>query len=98
MPIYEYRCEDCGTKFEKLVRRVSEAPELACPACGQHHLKQELSTFAAHASGGSKTSDAPVCPCPSDSVLSEAAKRSGGRLLSAPRRLRLIADSSVTNL
>ena len=21
MPIYEYRCEDCGTKFEKLVRR-----------------------------------------------------------------------------
>ena len=21
MPIFEYRCDDCGTKFEKLVRR-----------------------------------------------------------------------------
>jgi len=62
MPIYEYRCEDCGTKFEKLVRRAVEAPEVACPSCGQHHLKQELSTFAAHANGRSKTSEGPVCP------------------------------------
>jgi putative FmdB family regulatory protein len=49
MPIYEYRCEDCGTKFEKLVRRSDT--ELACPSCGQSHLNQELSTFAAHAGG-----------------------------------------------
>ncbi|MBI1898393.1 MAG: zinc ribbon domain-containing protein, partial [Acidobacteria bacterium] len=51
MPIFEYRCEDCGTRFEKLVRRNGE--ELACPSCGQNHLQQELSTFAAH-SGGQK--------------------------------------------
>ena len=25
MPIYEYKCQDCGTKFEKLLRRSSEA-------------------------------------------------------------------------
>ena len=37
MPIYEYKCQDCGTKFEKLVRR-SEGPELECPSCGQKHL------------------------------------------------------------
>jgi predicted nucleic acid-binding Zn ribbon protein len=29
MPIYEYRCQDCGTKFEKLIRHTSETPELA---------------------------------------------------------------------
>ena len=62
MPIYEYLCEDCGTKFEKLVRRMGEAPTGACPSCGKNHLKQELSTFAAHANGTSKSADAPVCP------------------------------------
>ena len=61
MPIFEYRCEDCGTKFEKLVRRASESTELECPSCGEKHLKQELSTFAAHAAGP-KAGDAPVCP------------------------------------
>lgn len=61
MPIYEYKCQDCGTKFEKLVRR-SGGDELECPSCGQKHLEQELSTFAAHAGGSSHASEAPVCP------------------------------------
>ena len=62
MPIYEYRCDDCGTKFEKLVRRASEVPGLECPSCGEKHLTQELSTFAAHANGASKSADMPSCP------------------------------------
>jgi putative FmdB family regulatory protein len=62
MPIYEYRCEDCGTKFEKLVRRSPGAPAVECPSCGQKHLKQELSTFAAHTNGGSQSPEMPACP------------------------------------
>jgi putative FmdB family regulatory protein len=63
MPIYEYHCEDCGTKFEKLVRRATEAPDVACPSCGQKHLQQEYSTFAAHAAdGSSKSAEMPACP------------------------------------
>lgn len=61
MPIFEYRCEDCGSKFEKLVRRAGERVE--CPSCGTDHLKQELSTFAAHAN--SKPQAGPIpggCP------------------------------------
>jgi putative FmdB family regulatory protein len=50
MPIYEYICDDCGTKFEKLVRRNENAT--ACPSCGESHLKTALSTFAAHSSNG----------------------------------------------
>ena len=46
---------------ERLVRRQAESSELECPSCGKSHLKQELSTFAAHAAGP-KASDAPVCP------------------------------------
>ncbi|HZO52263.1 MAG TPA: zinc ribbon domain-containing protein [Bryobacteraceae bacterium] len=50
MPIFEYVCEDCGTKFEKLVRN---GASVACPGCGQDHLKQQFSTFAAKAADGS---------------------------------------------
>jgi putative FmdB family regulatory protein len=49
MPIFEYSCDDCGTKFEKLLRRVTEANDVRCPKCGQEHLTTQYSTFAAHA-------------------------------------------------
>jgi len=62
MPIFEYKCQDCGNRFEKLIRRDSDVAGLECPSCGKQHLNQELSTFAAHASGGSKSADMPVCP------------------------------------
>ena len=48
MPIFEYQCDDCGTKFEKLVRR---GGEVLCPSCGQTHLTQQFSTFAAPGNG-----------------------------------------------
>jgi putative FmdB family regulatory protein len=61
MPIFEYLCQDCGTKFEKLVRRSEDAAALLCPSCGQKHLRQELSVFAAHAASA-KQPPAPMCP------------------------------------
>ena len=60
MPIFEYLCEDCGTKFEKLVRGGGDS--VVCPSCGQAHLQTEFSTFAAHANGGGKSADLPACP------------------------------------
>lgn len=53
MPIYEYLCDDCGTRFEKLVR-TSDTGALLCPKCGEQHLTQQLSTFSAHANGRSE--------------------------------------------
>jgi putative FmdB family regulatory protein len=66
MPIFEYLCEDCGTKFEKLVRN-GGASELACPSCGDKHLAQQYSSFAAHANGASKgaAAEASFGSCPS---------------------------------
>jgi len=63
MPIYEYRCHDCQTRFERLVLRAAEAAEVTCPTCGQKRLAQELSVFAAPSSGGREAA-APAC-CPS---------------------------------
>ena len=62
MPIFEYKCESCGTKFEKLLRRAEDRSGLACPDCGQDHLSQQYSTFAARANGLSAASEMPSCP------------------------------------
>ncbi|HEY1755621.1 MAG TPA: zinc ribbon domain-containing protein [Bryobacteraceae bacterium] len=64
MPIFEYLCEDCGSKFEKLVRRPG-VDEVLCPTCGQSHLEQQHSTFAAHSNGhasGKASFDPGSCP------------------------------------
>jgi len=63
MPIFEYLCEDCGSKFEKLVRG---SQGVKCPSCGQEHLQQQFSTFSARANGapraGSSSDAMPTCP------------------------------------
>jgi len=41
MPIYEYRCQDCGTTFEALVRG-NDA--VTCPHCGSATLNKVLSS------------------------------------------------------
>jgi putative FmdB family regulatory protein len=33
MPLYEYQCEACGHRFEK-IQKFSDAPERICPTCG----------------------------------------------------------------
>jgi putative FmdB family regulatory protein len=42
MPIYEYRCNDCGHQAEHL-QKVSEKPLAKCPACGKKTYKKQLS-------------------------------------------------------
>jgi putative FmdB family regulatory protein len=61
MPIFEYLCEDCGNKFEKLVRRPGTEAVL-CPSCGQSHLEQQYSSFAAHSNGAESFDAMPSCP------------------------------------
>ncbi len=61
MPIYEYRCDDCGTKFEKLVRRASDSAGLACPSCGKDHLTLQLSVFSPQSGTSGKRGEA-MCP------------------------------------
>jgi putative FmdB family regulatory protein len=34
MPLYEYQCQDCGLRFER-IERVSELKDGLCPKCGQ---------------------------------------------------------------
>lgn len=53
MPIFEYVCNACGQKFEKL-EKGSAGEEKNCPACGSVDVKKALSIFAASGSSDSK--------------------------------------------
>ncbi|HEX2254573.1 MAG TPA: zinc ribbon domain-containing protein [Thermoanaerobaculia bacterium] len=52
MPLYEYRCDGCGHRFEVLQRMGEGGEDLLCPRCGAERPARQLSTFAA-ASGAS---------------------------------------------
>jgi putative FmdB family regulatory protein len=42
MPIYEYRCSDCGFQKE-YIQKMSDAPLTACPECGKETFGKLLS-------------------------------------------------------
>ena len=42
MPIYEYRCEECGHQFDKL-QKISDEPLKDCPQCKAPALKKLIS-------------------------------------------------------
>ena len=55
MPVYEYRCEDCGHRFEKLVFSISRAPDkVQCPVCQGEQVRRLISAPIVH--GGRETS------------------------------------------
>ena len=42
MPLYDFKCLDCGEQFEALVLK----NEPSCPACQGHRLEQLISMFS----------------------------------------------------
>jgi len=42
MPIYEYRCSDCGFQKE-FIQKMSDAPLTVCPECGKETFAKMLS-------------------------------------------------------
>jgi putative FmdB family regulatory protein len=59
MPLYEYICQTCGERFEKLIRSSSNSEQIVCPSCASAAIKRALSTFAT--SGNSAEPAASAC-------------------------------------
>ena len=45
MPTYEYKCPDCGTKFERF-QSITAAPIKKCPNCGKNKVQRLIGTGA----------------------------------------------------
>jgi len=50
MPIYEFKCADCGGLNNVFTRSVSSAVDAQCRHCGSAKLERALSSFAYHKS------------------------------------------------
>ena len=64
MPIYEYRCLECGEKFEKLVRLSTPASEIECSKCGAQKVEKLISNFCARMSSATAAASAAACSTP----------------------------------
>jgi putative FmdB family regulatory protein len=69
MPLYDFTCDDCGTRFERLVRREAELPDVSCPSCEGRQVQRALSlpaapVSAAPAPGPSGCGVGPPCGAP----------------------------------
>jgi len=51
MPIYEYLCDDCGERYERLV--MNKSTVVTCPKCESTKKTIQLSVFAAPSNGKS---------------------------------------------
>jgi putative FmdB family regulatory protein len=55
MPIFEYRCEQCGHRFEAILFGEEKAE---CPNCQTHNLEAQLSTFSVNTKSSSAAAQA----------------------------------------
>jgi putative FmdB family regulatory protein len=80
MPIYEYRCADCGFQNEYL-QKVSEPPMTLCPACGKEAFRKLLTAagFQLKGSGWYVTDFKNSGKSASKSTPAESAKPEGGK-------------------
>jgi putative FmdB family regulatory protein len=61
MPLYEYRCRDCGERFEVLQRLGQGGEDLTCPRCGEGRPERLLSTFSSTTGSREAAADGGGC-------------------------------------
>jgi putative FmdB family regulatory protein len=70
MPMYEYGCLSCSSRFDRLRRMEQSDTDITCPRCQSASVERRLSVFAAHSRGASAMAGA--------SEVSSAPPASGG--------------------
>ena len=45
MPLFEFICKKCGTKFEKMVFSINKE-EIECPECKSKEVEKQFSLFS----------------------------------------------------
>jgi putative FmdB family regulatory protein len=47
MPLFEYQCKSCNTKYEVLHKSTEKTEDVTCPECRSKESKKLLSSFSA---------------------------------------------------
>jgi putative FmdB family regulatory protein len=77
MPIYEYRCGNCGKLSEILQKSFKREEPVVCPHCGSKEMQRMISPPGSIIMGGSSQSGSTCCgreercstpPCSDDGV------------------------------
>jgi len=61
MPLYEYRCQECDGRFDRLVQTFASAEAVQCQSCDSPNVRRLVSSFASFVGG----LDEPVAARPS---------------------------------
>lgn len=65
MPIFEYKCNDCGEEFEELVS--GQNPDIACIKCNSKNINKKFSVFGMSGVEKQVSSGASCSSCSSSS-------------------------------
>ncbi len=65
MPVFEYKCVKCETKFEVYHKSTVNQEEVACPKCSSKENKKLFSTFAASIGSAGDSCASGNCGAPS---------------------------------
>ncbi len=61
MPVYEFKCENCGKEFEKFVISQSKVKEIKCPDCGSKNIKKKITACGVKGTDSNGISGTPSC-------------------------------------
>lgn len=56
MPIYEFLCDKCNTKFDEYFKSSTEKKKLFCPSCNGRRVHKIFSLFGTSTGGGGGSS------------------------------------------
>lgn len=63
MPVFEYRCQDCGQRYDILHIGSERREDVVCPSCQSTHHKKLLSVFNASTDAPANSPSAPAPAC-----------------------------------
>ncbi|MFP4212504.1 MAG: FmdB family zinc ribbon protein [Desulfohalobiaceae bacterium] len=63
MILHDFRCQDCGSLFEELLRSSQETSNVTCPQCQSKQVKQLLSAVKGRVAGSDDSAPAGLSGC-----------------------------------
>lgn len=59
MPIYEFKCKDCGEEFEVFIRNKEEISEINCKSCKSKNIERLMSVVHSLIGSSKSSSEKP---------------------------------------